>query len=95
MTQTGQNPSPEDFSQVDNNLDTILATLAQDEVVYISNPDQIDEAFFDPVSVCVAEKLALDFGAAVSPADVAIARTSLERMQRVRPMYIEQSTSYL
>lgn len=95
MTQTGQNPSPEDFSQVDDNLDTILATLAQDEVVYISNPDQIDEAFFDPVSVCVAEKLALDFGAAVPPADVAIARTSLERMQRVRPMYIEQSTSYL
>ena len=95
VTQTGQNPSPEDMAQVDGNLDTVLATLAGDEVVYVPNVDQIDEAFFEPLAVCVADKLALDFGTAIDSTALSSAQAVLLRMQRLRPMYVEQQTSYV
>lgn len=94
-TQTGQNPAAEDFEQVAMNLSTALATIAADEVVYISDPDQIEEAFFEPVAVCVADKLALDFGTAIPAEEVFAAQSLLRRIQRLRPMYVEQQTSYV
>lgn len=94
-TQTGQNPAAEDVDQVATNLSTALATIAADEVVYISDPDQIEEAFFEPVAVCVAGQLARDFGTAVDPVDLADAEATLRRIQRLRPMYVEQQASYV
>lgn len=95
VTQTGQNPAAEDVDQVSQNLDTVLATLASDEVVYIANPDEIELAYFEPVSVCIADKMAMDFGTAVSPDDLVAAQAVLRRMQALRPMYTDQQTSYV
>lgn len=91
----GQQPAAEDVSLVDGNLEPVAAELAADEVVFIADLDQIDDAAFLPLAICVAQRMASDFGVAMDAVKVAGAEARLRRMGRNGPKYTPQPTSYV
>lgn len=60
--QAGQTPNPEDLASVDSVIDPLLAQLAIDEVVYIGDPDAIDDHLFLPLARRLALEIGPDFG---------------------------------
>lgn len=93
----GQAPAPEDVQLVDGLIDPALATLAEDRVIYIGDPDAIDDAYFIPVAVCVADAVKSDFGIVPEgewSLKVADAKAQLRRMTAGRPTYATLATTY-
>jgi hypothetical protein len=60
---SGQTISPEDFATVNNSLDRIFRKLAQLEIVYVSDPENIPSEWFEDIASIVAGERASNFGA--------------------------------
>lgn len=58
----GEPIDPEDFSKVNNNLDSIYRKLGGLEIVYVADPDNIPGAWFEDLAAIVAGELASSFG---------------------------------
>ena len=58
----GEPIDPEDFSKVNNNLDSIYRKLGGLEIVYVADPDNIPGAWFEDVAAIVAGEVASSFG---------------------------------
>lgn len=80
---TGQRPSADEAEKVGATIDGILAALAQLKVVYVSNVDQIEDAFMEDLAVIVAEAIIKTRG----PDEVIIKRSEdrLKKMQLPQP----------
>jgi hypothetical protein len=59
----GQTVSPEDFSTVSNQLDSIFRMLGALELVYVADPNNIPGEWFLPLADIVAGVVSTDFGA--------------------------------
>lgn len=59
---TGEAVDPEDFSKVNNNLDSIYRKLAGLEIVFVADPNNIPGAWFEDVAAIVAGEVASSFG---------------------------------
>jgi hypothetical protein len=58
----GQPISPEDFSTVNNKLDSILRKLAGNEIVYVADPNNIPGEWFSDLVLIVAGECARAMG---------------------------------
>jgi hypothetical protein len=58
----GQTPSAEDRAVIDGKIEPKLAELARREIVYIADPDQVDDDIFDAVATLIAEVAGPKFG---------------------------------
>jgi len=59
---SGQSVAPEDFTRVDENLETILAELSARQIFYVGDYDFYDDEAFEALSDYVASGLCEDFG---------------------------------
>lgn len=83
--EAGQPVSAEDTAAVDPYLDGIAGELSSNSIVYLATLDDIDDAFFDPLSAIVADRLADDFGLSVEEAAKAKGRAD-DAERRLRRM---------
>ena len=58
----GANPSAEDADNIDGYIDSVVAELASD-LIYISDPDALDEDIFVTFCKLVADAAAEEYGA--------------------------------
>lgn len=70
----GQAVSPEDFSTISNNLDSIFRKLGALEIVYVADPNNIPGEWFMDLVLIVAGESADDFGAVGQELDTMINR---------------------
>lgn len=70
----GQSVSPEDFSTISNNLDSLFRKLGALEIVYVSDPNNIPGEWFADLVLIVAGESADDFGAVGQELDTMINR---------------------
>ena len=91
----GQNPAAEDVVLVTNSLQPVADELAADEIVYVPDLDDIDDAIFMSLAVCVASRLAGDFGATFDPMRNAEAEARLRRIGRNGPKYTNQVVEFV
>lgn len=91
----GQSMAAEDQQLVNDNLESVLEELAGDEIVYVPNMEEIEEAIFPSLAICVADRMAMDFGTAIDVNKVGIAEARLRRIGRNGPKYSQQVTSYI
>lgn len=90
----GQSPDAEDAELVDGLIDPALATLAADGIAYIADPSQIDDRYFLPLAVCVADIVSPDFGAPPSPDAVFAAKSTLRRLNAGQAGYTPLKSDY-
>jgi hypothetical protein len=99
----GQSIDPEDFSYVNEKLDSIFRKLAALEVVYVADPENINGAWFSDLADIVAGECCTKFGvtdgdyvklvnrglggASGVPVAAGTAAQSLKIMQRGRPTF--------
>ena len=57
----GQAPAAEDFQSVDDELDPLLENLNTRKIIYIPDPEDIDDAVFQPLARRLAGECAVDF----------------------------------
>jgi hypothetical protein len=96
----GQTVSPEDFSTVFDQLDSIFRKLGALEIVYASDPNNIPGEWFLDLARIVAGEVASDFGAGPEfvqaglgvPPGTGAAAISLKIMTRGRPTGEPQRT---
>lgn len=58
----GQSPEAEDSQSVDDEIDPLLANLNRRKVIYVPDPDDIDDEVFQPLARRLAAECADDFG---------------------------------
>lgn len=90
----GQNPEAEDVTVIDDNVEAILEELAADEIVYVPDIEDIDDAVFMALAVCVAGRMQDDFGAQLLPGRVEAAEAKLRRIGSNTAKYTPQVVSY-
>lgn len=69
VTSQGQTPSADDAQVVEECLEPFLAQMRQTNVVYVPDPDAIDDAVFLPLATRFAMEVAPDFALPVVPDD--------------------------
>lgn len=88
----GQTPAEEDYSFIDEKLESIIDGLAAREIVYVPDLTQIPNAWFDSLAAIVAHACISKFGIAGDEAATLIsnkdkAESDLKVMTRGRPTY--------
>lgn len=103
----GQPPDPEDFSYVDNDLDSIMRTLAALDIVYVPDLDNIPSIWFEPLADIVADQCATKFGLPPDdfdklkraglgiPPGTGAAALALKAINRGRPTYAPLQADYM
>lgn len=99
ISAVGQAPAAEDYAAVDAQVDAVLGTLAGLDVVYVADPDEIPNEFFNPLADVLAFAVCLDFGVgdaekAAMQAKEAQARSDLRFMNRGRPTGQRMTAEY-
>lgn len=82
VSQVGQDPSPEDQKIVDQKIDGIISRLSRRRVVYVQNVEQIEDEFFDPLAVIIANNVGPKFGQSFDPSTDAQQEALLREMQQ-------------
>jgi hypothetical protein len=91
----GQSPSAEDVDLVDRQIDSVLASLAARDIVYVADPDAIPLSVFQHVAVLVADEVKSDFGLVQIPNNDPNADTqALRLMAAGRPSYAVLEADY-
>lgn len=85
-TASGQNPSAEDYDLVDAQVDSVLDSLASQEI-YSADPDAIALDAYQALAVHLAYAVAEDFGKPEGSMDKAVAEATgvLKRITAARP----------
>lgn len=65
----GQTPSAEDRAVIDGKIEPKIAELARREVVYVPDPDSVDDEIFDALATLIAEEAGPKFG---RPRDISV-----------------------
>lgn len=87
------NPSPEDMDYLDMLYTVLVAELAADGTIYISDPDELADELFMPVSELLANQ-AKRFGATPDKAAAMQLRNQLRVLSRQTPGYGPQQVEY-
>jgi hypothetical protein len=66
---SGQTPAAEDRAVIDGKIAPKLAELARREIVYVPDPDAVDDEIFDALATLLAEEAGPKFG---RPRDIAV-----------------------
>lgn len=82
VSQVGQDPSAEDAEVVRRKIPSVLDRLAARRVVYVQNRDSIEDRFFDPLAVIVANNVGPKFGQSYDASTDAVQEAQLREMQR-------------
>lgn len=80
VTGVGQTPAIEDYEKVDGAVDGLLARLAQERIVLVSDDDAIPEAISEPLAELLAERCTRAFG---KPRDPVLRKEMEDRIRRV------------
>lgn len=91
----GQTPPAEDREKVEQSVTPLLEQLARMQVVYIPNPDAIDESVFLPLAMRLALQIGPKFGLpAMTPdqrraadSEIRIVQASTQTSQPLRVEY--------
>lgn len=62
-SEAGQDPAAEDAAKVDGKIKGMLEYLARRKIVYVADPNSIDDAIFESISVILASRCGPAFGA--------------------------------
>lgn len=62
VTGTGQTPSVEDRAVIDGKIEPKLAELSRREIVYVPDPDAVEDEIFDALATLLAEEAGPKFG---------------------------------
>lgn len=80
IAQAGQPISAEDNAQASSRVDPMLAQLQASSVVYVANPDEIDDAVFLPLARILANELGPSYGRVRDPGVMLMAERELARV---------------
>lgn len=94
LTQPGEALSPEDYNTLDNLYDPIIAQLSADNVIYISDSDNVDVAIFLPLCSVLANYAGPSFGSPINDAALARDQGTLRRINATTPIYTPQQGNY-
>lgn len=81
--EAGATPATEEAELISGPLSTILADLAARNVIYIGNPNAIEDQYFEPLVRYVAKLLGPDFGKDEDEAGVLRAERDLRKLARI------------
>lgn len=90
----GQSPAAADAEAIDAYIDDEVSEINTDQVTYISDPNELDEAIFLTFCKLVANAAAEEFGAASDEAKAQQWRNRIRVLNRQTPGYGPQETSY-
>lgn len=90
----GQTPSSEDASAIDGYIDPVIAELGNENVVYISDTDEIEDEFFIPLAKLVANAAADEFGSQSNPQVQLLYTNRLRVLNRQTPGYGPQIVEF-
>lgn len=81
----GQAASDADSADVDKFVDGMLAQLSRRGVVYVGDVDAIEDEFFRPLALLLANEAKVEFGTPIPADDVLLAENRLRQMTYSRP----------
>jgi hypothetical protein len=87
IIEPGETLSTEDDETLDDLVDPLIAQLAQDQIIYIDDSEEIDVAFFIPLARLLANMAGPDFGSPVNEAAKLRDEQELRRMASTKPTY--------
>lgn len=96
----GQSASAEDFNEVDDHIDGLIASLDKRDIVTVDNIEAIPIEWFSALSTLLADQAAPSFGmpgllpSPSAPNPVAAAETELREIVYARPTREPQRTEY-
>jgi hypothetical protein len=91
----GQDPSAEDVQLLRDNLLPLMEELAQQEVIFVADLEEIPEIVFLPLANRLAAECAPDFGlGAVDPTTMASLNARLRLTWVGKPLYHVQRALY-
>lgn len=67
----GQAPEAEDAQAVDDEIDPLLESLNIRKIIYVPDPDEIDDAVFQPLARRLAGECAVDFAVDLTAPEMA------------------------
>ena len=82
-----QNPDTEDLDTIGQYVDPLVAQLAADEIVYVSNTNAIPVEWFLPIARLLANVAGPRFGSPMNPAAKQEDERALRRITGGRPTY--------
>jgi hypothetical protein len=85
--QPGEAASTEDYDAMDGLVDPLIAQLAADSIIYISDDDAIEVQYFIPLANLLANMAGPDFGSPVNDQAKARDEHTLRRMASTGPSY--------
>jgi hypothetical protein len=91
---SGQTPSDEDASTVDDHVDDALAILSAKGIVSIDDDEAIPVELFGPLADWLAEDAAPDFGRPTSAAAKMNAESEIRKVVYARPTREPLTTEY-
>lgn len=83
----GQTASDEDVALVDAQIGPFVAQLTKDQIVYIGNPEEIDEEIFIPLGRLLANVCGPKYGSAINREAKFADEAELRRINATRPTY--------
>jgi hypothetical protein len=83
----GEALSTEDDETLDGLVDPLMAQLAADDIVYISDPEEIALEYFLPLASLLANMAGPDFGSPVNDDAKRRDEATLRRIVSTRPTY--------
>lgn len=93
----GQTASDEEYDSVDDHVEPMLEWLSGRDIVYVADPDVIDDAYFLPLGHILASVCQAEFGAADDAALIALAQKAeldLKAIGASRPTYAVMKPQY-
>lgn len=87
IIEPGETLSTEDDETLDDLVDPLIAQLAQDQIIYIDDSEEIDVAYFIPLARLLANMAGPDFGSPVNEAAKYRDEQELRRMASTKPTY--------
>ena len=94
IIEPGEPPSSEDYATVDDLVDPLLAQLATEQIVYVSDPEQIDLDIYVPLARLLANMAGPDFGSPVNIEAKQQDEDLLKRLVARQPSYEPQQGNY-
>ncbi len=90
----GAPPSPEDAAVIDGYIDSEVAELNADGVIYISDPDELEDELFVTFCKLVANAAADEFAGVSDEKKAVLYRNRLRSLARQAPGYGPQQAEY-
>lgn len=94
IIEPGETLSTEDDETFDGLIDPLIAQLAVDEIVHISNSEEIELEYFLPLARLLANIAGPDFGSPINEPAKLKDEAELKRITSTRPTYEVQKGNY-